>query len=119
MPKKVKVEDQQLANINAKILELQLDLQSMDPTDDEYKSYSEALTAQLKNRNDYLESMARRVKDKMSVWDVLTKAGYAVGAITVSVIGLSLAYRMDSSDEIVRNKSTLGIVGKLFPPKRM
>lgn len=119
MSKKTKTDEQLLANLDGKILEIQSELKAMKPTDDGYAKLSNALADHLKVRNDYLESKAKTAKDRSSVWDVIIKAGYAVGAIGVSVLGLSLAYKVDSSDEIIRNKSTLGIVGKLFPPKRM
>lgn len=119
MFKKVKTDEQLLANLDKKILEIQSELLTMKPTDEGYAECANALANHLKVRNEYLESKAKTAKDKSSVWDVLVKAGYAVGTIGVSAIGLSLAYKVDSSDEIVRNKSTLGIIGKLFPPKRM
>lgn len=115
--KKISEAEQQLKNIDAAIGEIQHHMLSIDINDEDFPAYTSALGQLMTIRQGILESRAKCAKDKSTIFDVIVKAASVVGTLAITGIGLKLAFDTDQSDEIIRNKSTLGLVGKLFPPK--
>lgn len=115
--KKISEAEQQLNNLDTAIRTIQNEMLSACIDDEDFLAYTSALGQLMAIRQGILESRAKCTKDKSAIFDVIVKAASVVGTLAITGIGLKLAYNTDQSDEIVRNKSTLGLVGKLFPPK--
>lgn len=116
---KKREKDPQFTLLNQQILEIQNSMKKTDPTSEEFQDLVSALKELMKIRQEIKESNAKCIRDKSGILDVAIKAFGVFFSLGVTVLGLKLAYNIDQSDEIVRNKATAGIVGKLFPPRQI
>ena len=83
-------------NLDAEILRLEENLKTLSVMDDEYTPTMEALEKLHGIRQSRNES-----KEKCAM-------------VGLCAAGLFLSYKVDNSDEILRNKQTLGVFNKIF-----
>lgn len=109
MSKKVKKKD-----IQDKIDKLTEELDGMEVTDDRYDKTVEAIARLMEMRDKSKESKARAGKDSSSKIGSLVSAVTGFGTLALATVMGSLAYKIDQSDELVKNKNSLGFFNKIF-----
>lgn len=86
---------------------MERDLKGLKPDDPKRESYLKAL-----KNNAELDEIRERTKTskKDGFWKIVS----SIATIGLSAFGLSKAYAIDRSDEIVKNKTTQGYFHKVF-----
>lgn len=100
MNAKLPVKIKKRYSINSEIRVLEESLKTMKPEDEGYERTVKALE----------RLYAIRCQKSATKWKILI----GVGGLGVTAASGLLAYKKDASDEIVRNKNTMNIFGKLF-----
>ena len=111
--KKVKRPEDEV-NLDSEILRLEENLKTLSVMDDEYAPTVEALEKLHNIRQSRDESKERCAKDHRTKGEVITKIGTSIAMVGLCAAGLFLSYKVDNSDEILRNKQTLGFFNKIF-----
>lgn len=109
MSKKVKKKD-----IQDKIDQLTEELDGMDVTDERYDKTVEAIACLMEMRDKSKESKARAGKDNGSKIGSIISAATGFGTLAIAAVMGSKAYSIDKSDELVKNKNSLGFFNKIF-----
>lgn len=111
--KKVKRPEDEV-NLDSEILRLEENLKTLSVLDDEYAPTVEALEKLHNIRQSRDESKERCAKDHRTKGEVWAKIGTSIAMVGLCAAGLFLSYKVDNSDEILRNKQTLGFFNKIF-----
>ena len=111
--KKVKRPEDEV-NLDNEILRLEENLKTLSVMDTEYTPTMEALEKLHDIRQSRDESKERCAKDHRTKGEVLAKIGTSIAMVGLCAAGLFLSYKVDNSDEILRNKQTLGFFNKIF-----
>lgn len=106
------------AKLDEQIVMLTNVIASMEVTDDKYEAYTKALNNLIEIRNKMNESDAKCIKDRSSVLEVIGKTLLGVGSLTLTFLGLKIAYDSDIGDKLLRNKATASLFAKMFPPRK-
>ncbi len=101
-------------NLDAEILRLEENLKKLSVMDEEYTPTMEALEKLHSIRQSRDESKEKCAKDRRTKGEVWTKIGTSIAMVALCAAGLFLSYKVDNSDEILRNKQTLGFFNKIF-----
>lgn len=109
MSKKAKKKD-----IQSKIDRLSEELDQMDVADDRYDKTVEAIAQLMEIRDKSTESKARAGKDNGSRIGSIISAATGFGTLAIAAVMGSKAYAIDKSDELVKNKNSLGFFNKIF-----
>ena len=112
-----KVRPEEDVKLDAEILRLEENLKTLSVMDDQYEPTVAALEKLYSIRQSREESLERCKKERRSRGETIAKIGTNIAIVGISAIGLFLTYKIDRSDEIVRNKATQGFFNKIFPPK--
>lgn len=112
--KKKVVRPKDEVNLDSEILRLEENLKTLSVLDDEYAPTVEALEKLHDIRQSRDESKEKCAKDRRTKGEVWTKIGTSIAMVGLCAAGLFLSYKVDNSDEILRNKQTLGFFNKIF-----
>lgn len=109
MGKKAKKKD-----IQEKIDKLTEELDGLEVTDENYDKTVEAIARLMEVRDKSKESKARAGKDNGSKIGAIISAATGFGTLAIAAVMGSKAYAIDRSDELVKNKNSLGFFNKIF-----
>lgn len=111
---KKKVRPLEDVRLDEEILRLEENLKTMSVIDEQYEPTVKALENLYGIRQSRDESLEKCKKDRRTKGESIAKIGTSVGMLGLCAAGLFLSYRIDNSDEILRNKQTLGFFNKIF-----
>ena len=101
-------------NLDLEILRLEENLKTLSVVDEQYGPTMDALEKLHSIRQSRNESKEKCDKDRRSKGETIAKIGSSIAMVGLCAAGLFLSYRIDNSDEILRNKQTLGFFNKIF-----
>lgn len=112
--KKVKARPEEDVRLDAEILRLECNLKTLSVVDEQYEPTVDMLRKLYDIRQSRDESMEKCAKDRRTEGETIAKIGTSVAMVGLCAAGLFLSYKVDSSDEILKNKQTLGFFNKIF-----
>lgn len=106
--------EKERVELDAEIAALQSNLKTLSVDDPLYAKTVEALDNLIRIRNGRNESAQKCAKDSRTKVETGVKVFTAMGTLAIGAVGLMLSYRIDNSDEMVRNRTTQGFFHKFF-----
>lgn len=101
-------------DIQDKIDKLTEELDGMEVTDENYEATVEAIARLMEMRDKSKESKARAGKDNGSRIGSIVSALTGFGTLALATAMGCKAYKIDQSDELIKNKNSLGFFNKIF-----
>ena len=103
-----KVRPEEDVKVDAEVLRVEENLRTLSVMDDQYEPTVAALEKLYSIRQSREESLERCKKERRSKGETIAKIGTNIAMVGITAIGMFLTYKIDRSDEIVRNKATHG-----------